>query len=39
MRTIIALAVIAVVSVALGGCFHHQQVYTTELPPATTPLK
>jgi hypothetical protein len=39
MRTIIALAVIAVASMALGGCFHHQQVYTTELPPATTPLK
>ena len=38
MRTIVALAVIAT-SLALGGCFHHDQVYSTELPPATTPLK
>jgi hypothetical protein len=38
MRTIVALAVIAA-SLALGGCFHHQQVYSAELPPATTPLK
>jgi hypothetical protein len=38
MRTIVALAVIAA-SLALGGCFHHQQVYTEELPPTTTPLK
>jgi len=38
MRTIVVLAVIAA-SLALGGCFHHDQVYSTELPPATTPLK
>jgi hypothetical protein len=38
MRTIVVLAVIAI-SLALGGCFHHDQVYATELPPATTPLK
>ncbi|MGE5261132.1 MAG: hypothetical protein ACM3MH_09685 [Actinomycetota bacterium] len=40
MRTIMVLAVIAVASVALGGCFfhHNQQAYVTELPP-TTPLK
>jgi hypothetical protein len=39
MRTIVALAVIAA-SLALGGCFHHQQVYSAELPaPVTTPLK
>lgn len=35
MRTIVALAVIAV-SIALGGCFHHtQQVYSAELPPTS----
>ncbi len=38
MRTIVALAVIAA-SLALGGCFHHEQVYTEELPPSATPLK
>jgi hypothetical protein len=40
MRTIIALAAIAV-SVALGGCFFHhdQQTYITELPPAPPPFK
>ena len=38
MRTMFALAVVAA-SLALGGCFHHQQVYTAELPPASTPLK
>jgi hypothetical protein len=40
MRTIIALAVIAIASMALGGCFYHhtQQAYVSDLP-ATTPLK
>jgi hypothetical protein len=39
MRIIVALAVIAI-SMALGGCFHHnQQGYITELPPAAPPLK
>jgi hypothetical protein len=33
MRTIVALAVIAM-SLALGGCFHHSQaIYTAEMPP------
>jgi hypothetical protein len=37
MRTIIALAVITA-TLALGGCFHHnQQAYVTELP--ATPVK
>ncbi len=34
MRVIVALAVIAA-SIALGGCFHHQQAYSTELPPTS----
>jgi hypothetical protein len=41
MRTIALLALMAA-SIALGGCFHHQQaVYAEPLPPpvSTPPLK
>jgi hypothetical protein len=41
MRTIVLLALVAT-SIALGGCFHHQQaVYAEPLPPpvSTPPLK
>jgi len=39
MRIIIALAAITA-TIALGGCFHHnQQTYVTELPPAPVPYK
>jgi hypothetical protein len=31
MRSLVAFAVIAA-SIALGGCFHHQQAYTEEMP-------
>lgn len=37
MRTIALLAIVAA-SIALGGCFHHQQaVYAEPLPPISTP--
>jgi hypothetical protein len=39
MRIVLTVAVI-VVSVALGGCFHHHQSYAVEtLPPPAPPLK
>jgi hypothetical protein len=39
MRIIITLAGLAI-SLALGGCFHHQQAVAAEpLPPAHQPLK
>jgi hypothetical protein len=39
MRIIIALAVITA-TIALGGCFHHNQAtYVTDLPPAAVPYK
>jgi|SwirhirootsSR2_FD_contig_41_9948630_length_278_multi_4_in_0_out_0_1 hypothetical protein len=39
MRTIALLAIFAA-SIALGGCFHHQQqVYAEPMPSATPPLK
>jgi hypothetical protein len=37
MRVIIALALVTAV-MALGGCFHHQQVYTEQVL-APTPIK
>jgi hypothetical protein len=38
MRIIVVAAVLAA-SFALGGCFHHSQVYTTEAPHPLPPLK
>ena len=39
MRVMIAFILIAI-SLALGGCFHHQQsVYAEPLPVAHPPLK
>ncbi len=38
MRMIAVLAVLTALF-ALGGCFHHNQVYTTEAPRPLPPLK